>query len=92
MLTILGVIMYLRFGWEVGHMGLWRTLVIVLIANVITFVTALSFSAVATNIRVGVGGAYYMISRSLGLEIGGAIGVPLFLSQAFSVQEPAGPA
>ncbi|MDF1566379.1 MAG: Na-K-Cl cotransporter [Deltaproteobacteria bacterium] len=84
-LTILGVIMYLRFGWVIGHMGLWKTLAIVLIANSITFITALSFSAVATNIRVGVGGAYYMISRSLGLEIGGAIGLPLFLSQAFSV-------
>ncbi len=84
-LTILGVIMYLRFGWVLGHMGILRTLLIVLIANVITFITALSFSAVATNIRVGVGGAYYMISRSLGLEIGGAIGLPLFLSQAFSV-------
>jgi solute carrier family 12 (potassium/chloride transporter), member 4/6 len=84
-LTILGVIMYLRFGWVVGHVGLWRALVIVLLANVITFVTALSFSAVATNSRVGVGGAYFIVSRSLGLEIGGAIGIPLFLSQALSV-------
>ncbi len=47
--------------------------------------TTLSFSAVATNARVGVGGAYFIISRSLGLELGGAIGVPLFLSQTFSV-------
>ena len=84
-LTILGVIMFLRFGWVVGSVGLPKTLLIVVIANVITLITALSLSAVATNIHVGVGGAYYMISRSLGLEIGGAIGVPLFLSQAFSV-------
>ena len=56
-----------------------------LLANVITLITTLSFSAVATNIQVGAGGAYYMISRSLGIEIGGAIGLPLFLSQAFSV-------
>jgi len=84
-LTILGVIMYLRFGWLVGHLGLMRVVIVVVLANVITFITTLSFSAVATNARVGVGGAYFIISRSLGLELGGAIGVPLFLSQAFSV-------
>ncbi|MFH1885804.1 MAG: amino acid permease [Pseudomonadota bacterium] len=84
-LTILGVIMYLRFGWLVGNLGLGRTIVIVLFANAITLITTLSFSAVATNIKLGGGGAYYIISRSLGVEIGGAVGLPLFLSQAFSV-------
>ena len=84
-LTILGVIMYLRSGWLVGHMGLTRALMLIVLANAITGITALSFSAVATNTRVGVGGAYFIISRSLGLELGGAIGLPLFLSQAFSV-------
>lgn len=84
-LTILGVIMYLRFGWVLGQVGLAKTLLIVVLANGITFITALCLSAIATNTRVGVGGAYFIISRSLGLDIGGAIGVPLFLSQAFSV-------
>ena len=84
-LTILGVIMYLRFGWVVGQVGLFKALLIVLLANLITLLTALSLSAVATNSHVGVGGAYYMISRSLGLEIGGAIGFPLYISQALSV-------
>ena len=84
-LTILGVIMYLRFGWLVGHLGLFRVLAIVLLANAITIITTLSFSAVATNAKVGVGGAYFIISRSLGVELGGAIGFPLFLSQTFSV-------
>jgi len=73
-LTILGVIMYLRFGWLVGHLGLVRIVIVVVLANVITFITTRSFSAVATNARVGLGGAYFIISRSLGLELGGAIG------------------
>ncbi len=84
-LTILGVIMYLRFGWLVGHLGLLRVLLIVAVANSITLITTLAFSAVATNIRLGAGGAYYVISRSLGIEIGGAIGLPLFFSQTLSV-------
>ncbi len=84
-LTILGVILYLRSGWLVGHMGLGLALLIVVGSNLITLITSLSFSAVATNGPVGVGGAYYLISRSLGMELGGAIGVPLFLSQALSV-------
>ncbi len=84
-LTILGVIMYLRFGWLVGHLGLLKVLAVVVLANLITFITTLSFSSVATNARLGAGGAYFIISRSLGLELGGAIGVPLFLSQTFSV-------
>ena len=85
LLTILGVIMYLRVGWLVGNMGLLYTLSIVVLANLVTLATTLSFSSIATNRRIGIGGAYNIISRNLGLEIGGAIGLPLFLSQAFSV-------
>ncbi|MEL7236354.1 MAG: amino acid permease, partial [Chloroflexota bacterium] len=84
-LTILGIILFLRMGWVVGQAGLWGALVIVLLANAISLLTGLSLSAVATNMQVGAGGNYYLISRSLGLEIGGAIGIPLFLSQAISV-------
>ena len=84
-LTILGLIMYLRFGWVVGNVGLIKTIVIVLMASSITFITGLSASAIATNIKVGVGGEYYMISRSLGLEAGGAIGIPLYLCRTLSV-------
>ncbi len=85
MLTILGVIMYMRMGWVVGNAGLGGALLIVALANGITLITALSLSALATNMRVGVGGAYYLISRSLGLEAGGAIGIPLYLSQTLSL-------
>jgi solute carrier family 12 (sodium/potassium/chloride transporter), member 2 len=84
-LTILGVIMYLRFGWVVGNVGLIGTLVIVTLATSITFITALSIASIATDRQVRAGGAYYMISRSLGIETGGAVGIPLFFAQAISV-------
>ncbi|MGL5196299.1 MAG: Na-K-Cl cotransporter, partial [Chroococcales cyanobacterium] len=84
-LTILGVIMYLRFGWVVGNVGLIGTLIIVTLATSITFFTGLSISAIATDRVVRVGGAYYMISRSLGIETGGAVGIPLYFAQGLSV-------
>jgi amino acid transporter len=84
-LTILGLIMFLRFGWVAGNVGLGWTLVIVILASSITFITGLSASAIATNMLVGVGGEYYMISRSLGLELGGAIGIPLYFCRTLSV-------
>ena len=84
-LTVLGLIMYLRFGWVVGNLGLPLTIFIVILANVITFITGLSAAAIATNIKVGVGGVYYLISRSLGLETGGAIGVAFFISRTLSI-------
>ena len=84
-LTILGVIMYLRFGWVVGNVGLWQTLIIVTICTSITALTALSMASIATDRRVKTGGAYYMISRSLGVETGGAVGIPVYFALAFSV-------
>jgi solute carrier family 12 (sodium/potassium/chloride transporter), member 2 len=85
LLTILGVIMYMRLGWVLGNVGLFQTLIIVCMSCSITFLTALSISALATNMKVGGGGAYYLISRSLGVETGAAIGLPLFLAQALAV-------
>lgn len=84
-LSILGVIMYLRLGWVVGQVGLGKALIIIGVANMITLLTGLSISSITTNMRVGAGGAYAMISKSLGLEVGGAIGIPLYISQAISV-------
>ncbi|MCF7837471.1 MAG: Na-K-Cl cotransporter [Candidatus Marinimicrobia bacterium] len=84
-LTIFGVVMYLRFGWVLGHVGLSQTILIVLLANAITILTAISLSALATNMHVAGGGAYFIISRSLGLEPGAAIGLPLFLAQTIGI-------
>jgi amino acid transporter len=84
-LTILGVIMYLRMGWVVGNAGLYNTFIILLIANLITLITAFSMSTIATNMKMKAGGAYYMISRSLGAEVGGSVGIPLYLAQTLVI-------
>ncbi|MEM7654817.1 MAG: amino acid permease [Bacteroidota bacterium] len=83
--TILGAILFLRFGWSVGQVGLIGTLAIVLIGHLVTIATSLAIAEIATNQRVEGGGAYYIISRSFGLNIGGAIGIALYFSQAISV-------
>ncbi len=85
LLTILGVIMYLRVGWVVGNAGLLGGWLIIALAVGITTATALSLSSIATNTRLGAGGPYAVIRKSLGLEIGGSVGVPLYLSQVVAV-------
>ena len=84
-LTILGIILFLRLGYVVGSAGLMRALVIIGLANGISVLTSISLSAIATNLKVKSGGDYYLISRTLGLEFGGAIGIVLFLAQSVSI-------
>ena len=84
-LTIIGVVMYLRFGWMLGNVGLSGALTLVTLGSAITLLTGLSISALATNMRMKGGGAYFMLSRSLGLESGAALGIPLALAQAIGV-------
>ena len=84
-LTILGVIMYMRLGWVVGNAGLIGAIVIIVIAHVISVATGLSVSSVATDKKIGAGGIYYILSRSMGIPIGGSIGIALFIGTAFSI-------
>ncbi len=83
--TILGAILFLKFGYAIGHVGLLGTLAIILIGHLVTIPTAMAVAEIATNQKVEGGGAYYIISRSFGLNIGGAIGIALFLAQAISI-------
>ncbi len=83
--TILGAVMFLRFGYAVGHVGMLGGLAIILIGHAVTVPTALAIAEIATNRRVEGGGEYFIISRSFGSTIGGAIGVSLYFSQAISV-------
>ncbi len=84
-LTILGVILFMRAGFVIGQAGIFQALLILLLAKSITALTSLSIAAVSTNTPVAGGGAYFLISRALGPEFGGAIGLALFCAQAISV-------
>ncbi len=85
-LTILGVIMYMRLGWVVGSAGtLTVAIIIILMAHLVSLTTGLSVSSVATDKKIKAGGIYYMLSRSLGLPIGGSIGITLFVATGLSI-------
>ena len=84
-LTILGVIMFMRVNFVIGEAGILSAVLILLLAKSITFLTSLSISAISTNMKVKGGGSYFLISRVLGMEFGGAVGLSLFLATAFSV-------
>ena len=77
--------MFLRFGYAVGHTSFWGTLLIIVFAHLVTIPTGLAIAEIATNQRVRGGGEYYIISRSFGINVGAAIGLALYLSQAISV-------
>ncbi|MDH3271581.1 MAG: hypothetical protein OEN56_09630, partial [Gemmatimonadota bacterium] len=85
LLTILGVIMYLRLPWVVGNAGLVGALSILGLATAISITTGLSLASIATNTRLGAGGPYAIVTRSLGYEVAASVGLPLYLSQAFAV-------
>ncbi|MGM0439640.1 MAG: hypothetical protein ACQEP8_00815 [Chlamydiota bacterium] len=84
-LTILGVIIFMRANYVLGHGGIFQTTYILLISEGIILATAFSIAAISTNLKVKTGGAYYLISRVLGPEFGGAIGLTLFCSVGLSV-------
>lgn len=83
--TILGAILFLRFGFAVAHTGLIGSIFIILIGHMITIPTSLAIAEIATNLKVEGGGEYFMISRSFGTMVGGTIGISLYLSQTISV-------
>ncbi|XP_061836715.1 solute carrier family 12 member 2 isoform X2 [Nerophis lumbriciformis] len=85
MLNIWGVMLFIRMSWIVGEAGIALSCLIVAMATVVTTITGLSTSAIATNGFVRGGGAYYLISRSLGPEFGGSIGLIFAFANAVAV-------
>ncbi|MBN1599538.1 MAG: amino acid permease [Bacteroidales bacterium] len=83
--TILGAILFLKFGWAVGNLGFISVVGIIVIGHLVTIPTAFAVAEIATNQKVLGGGAYYIISRSFGLNIGATVGISLYLSQAVSI-------
>ncbi len=83
--TILGAVMFLRFGFAVGHVGFLGTIAIILIGHAVTIPTAMAIAEISTNQKVEGGGEYFIISRSFGLVIGSSIGIALYFSQAISI-------
>ncbi len=77
--TILGVILFLRLPSITAQAGCVHTTLIILICVTSTLITAISLSAIATNGTISAGGPYYVISRTLGLEVGGALGLLYYL-------------
>jgi amino acid transporter len=84
-LTILGVILFLRYDTVIGNAGLLGALLVLVLAKLFTTITTFSLSAIATNMKVKGGGSYYLISRSLGVEFGGVIAVFFYIAMALSV-------
>ena len=84
-LTILGVVMFMRLGVVTGKLGILGGLGILLFAESIAVATGLSISAISTNTPVKSGGPYFLISRSLGPGFGASIGLTYYVSQSLSV-------
>lgn len=84
-LQMIGVILFMRVGWVLGHAGLFEMTIIVTLSALILLITGLSLSAIVSNMRMSGGGAYYIISRALGIEFGSAIGILSCISMLCSI-------
>ena len=82
--NLFGVILFLRLGWMIGYAGFWLAILIVVLSSSLTFITSLSLSAICTNGKIAAGGAYYLISRSLGPEFGASIGVLFYVATSIA--------
>jgi len=84
-LQMVGVILFMRLSWILGHVGIWKMGAIITLSSTLLLITSLSITSIVTNMKIGGGGTYYIISRSLGIEFGSAIGILLCISQITSI-------
>ena len=85
LLQMIGVILFMRLGWILGHVGLLKMFFIVTMSSLLLFITSLSMTSIVSNMKIGIGGSYYIISRFLGVAFGSAIGILLFIGQHASI-------
>ena len=84
-LQMVGVILFMRLSWILGHIGIWKMGIIITLSSTLLLITSLSITSIVTNMKMEGGGTYYIISRSLGIEFGSAIGILLCISQITSI-------
>lgn len=85
LLTILGLVLFLRLGTVTGDVGLVAMLAILGLSTAVSVLTTISLAAIATNLRVGGGGVYFLVSRTLGPAFGGSIGLVLYAAMSISI-------
>ena len=85
LLNIWGTMLFLRLTWVVGQAGIWQGLLVITLCNLVTWLSALSLSAISSNGQISGGGVYYVISRTLGPAIGGSIGIMFTIANTISV-------
>jgi len=84
-LQMIGVILFMRLGYVLGHTGIVQMSVIISLSALLLFITGLSLGSIVSNMKMSGGGAYYLISRALGIEFGSAIGILNCTSQLCSI-------
>ncbi|MBN2478784.1 MAG: amino acid permease [Parachlamydiales bacterium] len=84
-LQMIGVILFMRLGFILGNMGIFKMGMIISMSSILLFITALSMTSIVSNMKMGSGGSYYIISRLLGVEFGSAIGILMVISQHASI-------
>src|SRR5574342_851412 len=80
-LQMIGVILFMRLGWILGHVGMFTMGFIITLSSLLILITSLSMTSIVSNMKMRGGGAYYLISRSLGVEFGSAVGVLQCITQ-----------
>ncbi|KAE9231894.1 hypothetical protein PF002_g12553 [Phytophthora fragariae] len=85
--SILGVVVFMRLGVVVGTLGVYYAVLVISAAFVVTFLTVMSMSALASTgdgVAQAGGGLFNALRHSLGHRLGHMIGLMLYISFGMS--------